>query len=77
MGHIVGVTGDGVNDSPAIKKADVGICMGTGSDVTRDAAEIIIVDDDVCHIADGIEEARRMYDNLKKSICYVMTSQVS
>ena len=77
MGHIVTVTGDGVNDSPAVKFSDAGICMGSGSDATQQAADIIIVDDDLNKILLGIEEGRKLFDNLKKSICYVMTSQVS
>lgn len=50
MGHIVTVTGDGVNDSPAVKFSDAGICMGTGADATREAADMIIADDDLNHI---------------------------
>ena len=77
MGHVVTAIGDGVNDSPAVKYSSAGISMGSGADATRSAADIIIDDDDINKILDGIEEGRKLFDNLKKSICYVMTSQVS
>jgi sodium/potassium-transporting ATPase subunit alpha len=77
MGHMVTVTGDGTNDSTALKLANCGICMGSGTDIAKDCADIIISDDDFNKILEGIEEGRKIFDNLKKAIVYVMTSQIS